>query len=151
LIKDSQVSFRKIAKELGTSTDTIMRRYRRLEKEKVIQPVITVNPLKLGYEAFVYFVIKVSSLKSLREVTEQVSKIPDVLAVMETVGEFDLTIIAMVKNITHTYKIGEDIANVSGVRRVSIDQIAMDQLLRGRTLPPTPWHNLFLKGENANP
>jgi len=38
LVKNSRASFRRIAKQTGLSTDTVMRRYKRLEKEGKIQP-----------------------------------------------------------------------------------------------------------------
>src|SRR5271157_1770462 len=90
LAKNSRISLREIAKKTGVSVDTIARRYANLEKERIIQPVITVNLCKLGYEAIVFFAIQVSSQGELRQITKQVAQVPDVAAVMETTGECDL-------------------------------------------------------------
>jgi Lrp/AsnC family transcriptional regulator for asnA, asnC and gidA len=144
LTKDSRASFRKIAKQTDVSVDTITRRYQKLEKNNVIQPTITVNLRKLGYEAVVFFGLKVASQNVLRKITEKVGTIPDITAVMETTGEYDLTVIAAVRNITHTFKVGEDISKVPGVRRVSIDKFALPSLppWKDSVYPPPIWHNL---------
>lgn len=142
LAKDSRASFRKIAKEIGSSADTIMRRYKKLEKDKVIQPTITINLVKLGYEALATFGLKVVSQNVLRQITEKVAEIPDVTAVMETTGEHDLMVIAAVRSIRHTFKVGEDISNINGVRKVSIDQLQLPPSEEIGIFPPPPWHNL---------
>jgi DNA-binding Lrp family transcriptional regulator len=141
LTKDSRASFRKIAKQTGLSFDTIARRYQELEENHVIQPTIRVNLLKLGYEAFVFFGLKVESQNVLRLITNKVGKIPDVTAVMETIGEYDLMVIATVRNINHTFKVGEDISNVPGVRRVSVERFHLPQS-NDLVFPPPVWHNL---------
>ncbi len=144
LAKDSRASFRRIAAETGLSTDTVMRRYQELEKKKVVQPVLVIDMTKLGYEAWVFYGIRVESQQTVRQITDKVAKIPDIAAVMETTGEYDLTVIAAVRNIKHIYAIGDAIEEVEGVRRVSIDRIQL--LVPGRTIfPPTPWHNLHLE------
>jgi len=141
LTKDSRASFRQIAKQLGTSSDTIMRRFHILEKNLVIQPTITVNLEKLGYEAMAFFGIKVSSQKALRQTTDAVGRIPDITAVMETTGEYDLTVIACVRNIKHVFKMGEEIMKVDGVRRASIHELQLP-FFGDATFPPKIWHNL---------
>ncbi len=146
LAKDSRASFRKIAAETGLSTDTVMRRYQDLEKKKVVQPVLLIDLAKLGYEGEVFFGIHVESQRNVRRVTENVAKIPDMTAVMETTGEFDLTVIAVVRNIKHIYEIGEAISAIEGVRRVSIDRI-MPFDLAWSSFPPSPWHNLNLENQ----
>jgi DNA-binding Lrp family transcriptional regulator len=143
LKKDSRASFRKIAKQTGVSVDTVTRRYQKLEKNNVIQPTITVNLCKLGYEALIFFGLKVTSQNVLRKITDRVATIPDVTAVMETTGEYDLMVNAFVRNIAHTFKVGEDISKVPGVRRVSIDQFKLlSWSPSDGVYPPPIWHNL---------
>ncbi len=144
LAKDSRVSFRKIAAETGLSADTVMRRYKELEKKNVIQPVLSVDMAKLGYEAWVFYGIRVESQQNVRQITEKVAKIPDMSAVMETTGEYDLTVIAAVRSINHIFAVGDAIAEIEGIRRVSIDWIT--PFIPGwSSFPPAPWHNLHLE------
>lgn len=144
LHKDSRVSFRNIAKETGLSTDTIMRRYRHLEKEKVIQPIIKVNLSKLGYEGIASFGIMIASQNMRRKITENVAEILDVNAVMETTGEYDLMVLCAIRNVTHAFKIGEDISKIIGVRRVSLLNFQVASSQDGLIFPPQFWHNLGL-------
>ena len=144
LQKDSRVSFRNISKETGLSTDTVMRRYRQLEKEKVIQPIIKVNLLKLGYESIGSFGIMIESQNMRRKITEKVAEILDVNAVMETTGEYDLMILCAIRNVTHAFKIGEDISKIKGVRRVSLHSLQVASSKGFLIFPPQFWHNLDL-------
>ena len=117
-----------------------MRRYQKLYENHVIQPTIRVNLAKLGYEAFAFFGIMISSQGILRQVTNKVGKITDIVAVMETTGDYDLTVIGVVRNIGHSFKIGKEIAETSGVKKVAIEVF---QLLSPKdTYPPPPWFNL---------
>ena len=140
LAKDSRKSFREIAKQLGISVDTIARRFETLERNKVIQPIIRVDFSKLGYEAIVLFAIKVASQSELSQITEKVSKVPDVTAVMESTGEYDLMVNAVVRNIAHIFAVGEEISKVVGVRRVSLVHFMPSDAIT--IYPPPIWHNL---------
>ena len=141
LVKDSRASFRKIAKETGLSTDTVMRRYKRLEREGEIHPTIIVDFMKLGFEGFVYFAVRVSAESSLSKVTEEVARIPNVTTIMKATGPYDLMIVACVRNMTHAFKIGEEIEAKSGILKVDLDLFWPPQ--KGdASFPPTGWHNL---------
>jgi DNA-binding Lrp family transcriptional regulator len=143
LKKNSRASFRKIAKATGLSTDTVMRRYQKLEKEGVVQPTITVDLVKLGYEAIVYFKVKVTSQNSLPAIIDGIAEIPDVTAIIRATGEYDLLLLACAKSINHMFKIGEDIERIVGIRSVSIDHFNLTK--EYTTFPPPAWHNLHLK------
>ncbi len=146
LYEDSQISFRKIAKETNVSLDTVTRRYQKLIKHGVIQPVIQVDILKLGYQAYVFFGILVVANSIRRTVTDAVTKIPDVVAVMETTGEADLTVIAVTRDILHTFEIGNEINGTKGVRRVWIIKYDIPKLsdpnFYSTIYPPPHWNNL---------
>jgi DNA-binding Lrp family transcriptional regulator len=142
LAKNSRVSFRKIAKETGLSTDTVMRRYKKLEEEGEIQPTIIVDYVKLGYEGLVYFIGGFHPKGNPSKVIEEVTKIPNVIAIMKASGSYDLVIVACMRSITHAFKIGEEIAAKSGnMVNIGIDLFLL--ALKGfDTIPPTDWHNL---------
>lgn len=146
LFKDSQISFRKIAKEMGLSTDTIARRYRKLVEEKVIHPVIQIDITKFGYEGYAFFSIMVDSHNIRRTVTNTVGDLFDVVAVMEETGDSDLTVIAAVRSITHAFEIGENISRTIGVRRVWINSIRVPDMAESSfyqlIYPPPHWNNL---------
>jgi DNA-binding Lrp family transcriptional regulator len=141
LAKNSRASFRKIAEETGLSTDTVMRRYQRLEKERQIQPTITVDSAKLGYEALAYFAVRVAAQNSLHKVIKEVSKIPDVTTIMKATGAYDLMLVACVRSIKHAFKIGEEIEATPDIRSVAIDLFLLPYQ-GDASFPPPGWHNL---------
>jgi DNA-binding Lrp family transcriptional regulator len=149
LYKDSQISFRKMAKEMGLSTDTIARRYKKMIEEKIIHPVIQIDITKFGYEGYVFFSLMVESQNIRRTVTNTVAELPDIVAVMEETGSSDLTVITAVRSITHTFEIGENISKTKGVRRVWINSIRIPNMTESSfyqlIYPPQHWNNL-----NAN-
>jgi len=144
LTKDSRTSFRKIAREIGLSTETAKRRYQKLQKEADMQPTITVDYVKLGYEAMAYFNVRVASQGRLPAIIEEVAKIPDVTTIIKAIGAFDLLLIALVRSVKHAFKIGEEIEAISDISRVTLDMFWLPR--RGdptlATFPPIGWHSL---------
>jgi len=141
LVKNSRASFRRIAKQTGLSTDTVMRRYKRLEKEGKIQPTITVDLTKLGYETMVWYTARVGGQSDISKVIEEVAKIPNLTTIMKATGPYDLMLVACVRNISHAYKIGEEIEAIPGIIKVGID-LYLPPFNVNASFPPPDWHNL---------
>ncbi len=146
LQNNSRISFRKIAKEMGLSADTVMRRYRNLFDNGVIQPTIRIDLRKFGYIGQVFFSIRVFSKSILRQVTDRVAQIPDIVAVMETSGNRDLIAICFVRSIDNILEISDCVMKVQGVRRVTIEHIcgknSKEEDENLMLYPPLFWHNL---------
>ncbi|PVX23015.1 MAG: hypothetical protein CW691_11915 [Candidatus Bathyarchaeum sp.] len=132
LSKNSRLSFRKIAKELNVSTDTVSRRYRKLEQNGIIKSVIQINPIKLGYVGRAMFNLAFISQKSSSEVIDKISIIPDIVLILKTSGVFDLSITARVKDMEHLFSIQDKIVSISGITRMETT------MTRGRALMPGP-------------
>jgi len=97
LLRDSRLSLRQIAKKTGLSLSTIASRLRKLEKTGVIKKyTIEIDPEKLGYVFPVIIDVKVSKGK-LFEVEKEIAKHPNVLAVYDITGEYDVTVYAIFK------------------------------------------------------
>lgn len=141
LAKNSRASFRKIAKQTGLSADTVMRRYKRLEKEGKIQPTITVNLGKLGYETMVWFTARVTGQSDPSKVIEEIAKIPNLTTIMKATGPYDLMLVACARNITHAQKIGKEIEATPGIMKVGID-LFLPPFNVDAAFPPPDWHNL---------
>lgn len=98
LIDNSRQSFREISKKLGVSTVTVMKRARRLEKEKVLGGYTAlVDYEKLGYDIDVMINIKVAHGK-FSEVYPQLKKYDNVTAIYDVTGDFDAAIVAKFRN-----------------------------------------------------
>jgi Lrp/AsnC family transcriptional regulator for asnA, asnC and gidA len=125
---DARMSFRKIAKELGVSADTVMNRYATLQKEGIIQgSTIVLNPQKIGYHAMVVFLIDVSPGRTLSaqappvessQILEKIIRMPNIIVATKSVGDHDLLAIGVVTGFEHLIKVKNDIAKMTGVRDI---------------------------------
>jgi Lrp/AsnC family transcriptional regulator for asnA, asnC and gidA len=129
LTEDARMSFRKIAKELGISPDTVINRYKTLKEKGVIRgSTVIINPKKIGYHAMAVFLIDASPSHILaNEATIDSSLILDKLIQMrniilatKTVGDHDLLAIGVARDFEHLINIGTDIAKIPGVKDLQV-------------------------------
>ena len=98
LLENSRLSYRQIAKKANISVATVMHRVNRLEKEKIIKKFTTkIDYEQLGYDMQVIIDVRVSKGK-LFEVEKKIAKHPNVTAVYDITGDFDVAIVAKFKN-----------------------------------------------------
>ena len=130
LTEDARTSFRKIAKELGVSPDTVINRYAALQKEGVIRgSTIVINPKKIGYQAMAVFMIDTSPAHILARqnnpadsslILERLIHMPNIIVAAKSVGDHDLLAIGVVRGFEHLIKVRNDIAGIPGVRDVQV-------------------------------
>jgi len=116
LAKNGRLPFKKIAEELGTATDTIARRCEKLKINNVIKPVIQINPTNAGYCAVTDFNIVLISHSSITETIERLSKIPDVIHIIKTSGDYDIQVLACIKNMEHFLSIQDEITKMPNIK-----------------------------------
>lgn len=94
LMKNSRLSSREIAKRVKLSTGTVQARIKRLENLGIIKGyTVDLNVDALGYQFPVLIDIKVKGGK-IREVSNMISEMPNVYAVYDITGEYDICVIA---------------------------------------------------------
>ena len=130
LTEDARTSFRKIAKELGVSADTVINRYAALQKEGVIRgSTIVINPKKIGYQAMAVFMIDTSPAHILARqnnpadsslILERLIHMPNIIVAAKSVGDHDLLAIGVVRGFEHLIKVRNDIAGIPGVRDIQV-------------------------------
>jgi Lrp/AsnC family transcriptional regulator for asnA, asnC and gidA len=118
LTKNGRASFRKIAQEIGISTDTVARRYQKLIENKFIKVSIQINPTTLGYQALVTFLIEITNHDKNRIIVEKLSKIPRVSYIATIAGAYDLRVVALVKDLKEIFAINEEIEKVPFIKRI---------------------------------
>ena len=97
LIKNSRLSIREIARRLKLSPGTIQARLKRLEDMGIIKGYTTmIDYEKLGYDFPVLIDVKVSK-GMLFEVEKKIAEHPNVIAVYDVTGEYDIAVIARFK------------------------------------------------------
>ena len=126
MTEDARVSFRKIARELRVSPDTIINRYRALQEKGVIQgSTVVINPEKIGYRGMAAFMIDVSPTHisaieptptESSSILKKLIQMPNIIIATKTVGDHDLLAISVTRDFEHLIKIGDDIARIPGVK-----------------------------------
>ena len=142
---NARISFRRIANQLGISTKTVIKRYKRLRKKDLPYSSISVNLCKLGYIGQAAFLVTVKHKRELKEVCERIANIPNIIVVIRTLGTVDIWLAAPFKNIKQLLKIKQDLANIPGVSGI--------ELLLGKPFASWPL-NVFsplLKNQIENP
>jgi len=131
LTKDARTSFRKIARKLGVSPDTIICRYKALQEQGVIRgSTVVLDPKKIGYKGMAAFMIDTSPTNIIATETtpsdeashilETLIKMPDIILATKTVGDHDMLAIAVIKDVEHLIETGGNIAKISGVKDLKV-------------------------------
>jgi Lrp/AsnC family transcriptional regulator for asnA, asnC and gidA len=130
LTEDARMSFRKIAKELGISPDTVINRYQALQEKGIIRgSTIVINPNKIGYQAMAVFMIDTSPAHILATeptptdsslVLNKLIAMPNIIVATKTVGDHDLLAIGVVIDFQHLIKVRNDIAKIPGVQDIQV-------------------------------
>lgn len=130
LTKDARMSFRKIAKELGISPDTVINRYNTLLEKGIIRgSTVVINPKKIGYQAMAAFMIDTTPTHILAnepsqadssQILEKIIQMRNIIVATKCVGDHDLLAIGVAKDFEHLIAIGNDIAKIPGVSDLQV-------------------------------
>jgi DNA-binding Lrp family transcriptional regulator len=97
LNKNARMSFRRIAKELGISPTTLYDKVRKLEKSGVLKGYIPlIDAESVGYNLMAIIGLRVKQEKDI-DVQDAISNLPQVGAVYEVTGEWDLILVCYFK------------------------------------------------------
>ncbi|MBI5073406.1 Lrp/AsnC family transcriptional regulator [Candidatus Woesearchaeota archaeon] len=97
MLENSRLSYRQIAKKTGMSVATVMHRVNALEEKKIIKKYTALFDYEqLNYDITVIIEMQVSKGK-LENVEKKIAKHPNVVAVYDVTGAFDIIIIAKFK------------------------------------------------------
>ena len=97
LNRDARMSFRRIAKKLGISPTTLYNKVKKLEKSGVLKGYIPlIDAESVGYNLMAIISLRVKQEKDI-EVQDTISNFPQVGAVYEVTGEWDLILVCYFK------------------------------------------------------
>ncbi len=113
------MSFSKIAKKVGKAPDTIAKRYYKLVKRNVLKIVIQINPTKMGYKGWMIFNLTFSAKVPLQEKIKEIIKIPDVIHLVKTKGQFDLVVYVFVKDIDQIFEMQKKFSQFNDLIKIN--------------------------------
>ena len=98
LQKNSRLSLRKIASKVSVSVATVMNRLNRLEADGIVKKYsVYLDYEKLGFDLEALIEIRVSKGR-LIEVERKIASHPNVFAVYDITGDFDVVVLAKFRN-----------------------------------------------------
>lgn len=117
LAHNSRISVRSLANQLGIPHTTLYSRIRRLERLGVIKRYTIVPDLaKLGYAITAATSVSVEG-RHIEELEETVSRRPEIVAVYDITGEYDMLIVAKFRGIGELDSFIKWLNKQRGVRR----------------------------------
>jgi len=121
LTENGRTSFTKLAEEMKLATNTIVRRYNNLKNNGTIKVSIQIDPKKLGYCAIldINLSFAIPSVTS-QSIVETFAKIPDMINVTKTSGDYDLQLTAMIRDIDQMFSIQDEISKISSVSKFDV-------------------------------
>lgn len=99
LREDARTSIREIARRINAPHSTVYERVKKLERKGVITGyTIRIDYKKLGYQVTALILVNVDG-RHILEVEKELAQEPNVLAVYDITGEYDIALLASFKNI----------------------------------------------------
>jgi Lrp/AsnC family transcriptional regulator for asnA, asnC and gidA len=118
--KNADMSFRKIAKKVGISTQSVIRRYNRLRKTVLPYSSITVDIRKLGYIGIALFYLKTSHQHTTSNVFDELLRVPNVIAACKCLGTSDIFAVAPFSDVEQLYEVKQGICKTPGVKQMEV-------------------------------
>lgn len=114
---DGRCSNREIARSLGVPEATVRYRVRRLTESGLLRITALVEPEKLGYTLTAVVSLQADG-KQVPQIAETLSEFPEVMYLVITTGEYDITFTATFINHDDLYRFLTDrLAGIPGVIR----------------------------------
>jgi Lrp/AsnC family transcriptional regulator, leucine-responsive regulatory protein len=128
LADDGRISIEDLGKRIGISTGLARKKYEKLRDNGILKITIQVNLRKIGYSAMCIFFTVISGENSL-SIIQQISKIPEVISIMKTTGDYDLQIYAIIQNIDQLLFIQEEISKIQGISKFDLELLRFNEML----------------------
>jgi len=122
--ENASISFRKIAKKVGISTQLVIKRYKRLDKTVLPLSAITVDLRKLGYKGLALLLVRTSKTHTISKVFDEIVQIPNIIVSHKCVGAVDMYLVVPFFNVTELLAVRQRLRDTPGIKEIelSIDE-----------------------------
>lgn len=120
LSENARISFRKVAKQLGISTQSVIKRYKRMREIVLPFSSITLDLGKIGYIGQAIFWIKISHERRTAKVFREICQIPNIIIAYKCLGHIDIVVAAPFSSINQLIKLNQEISKTSGITQIDL-------------------------------
>ncbi len=128
LADDGRISIKAIAEKIGVSANLARKKFEKLRDNGILKITIQIDLKKIGYSAMCIFFVVISGENS-QSIIQQISKLPEIISIMKTTGDYDLQIYAMVQNIDQLLFIEEEISKIQGISKIDLELLRLSEKL----------------------
>ncbi|KAJ50309.1 Lrp/AsnC family transcriptional regulator for asnA, asnC and gidA [Clostridium tetanomorphum] len=121
LIKDSRTPFLEIARQCHVSGGTIHVRIKKMEEMNIIKgSKLIIDTAKIGFDICCFIGINLEKASFLSQVAESLEKIPEIVELYYTTGDYSIFLKVICQNISHLQKLLADkLQIIEGVQSTS--------------------------------
>ncbi len=116
LSQKSRTPLAKIAEQIGLTTKTVTKRYRRLREINLLtRSTVTLDLNKLGYRALANFYIRVSKRSQIERIYCQLLHVSNLIVIIRLIGSYDLYASVVLKDLNGLFEVTEKIRKINGL------------------------------------
>lgn len=120
LSENARLSFRKLAKKVGISTQSVIKRYKKMRTTVLPFSSITLDLRKLGYIGTAVCYIKTSHVHTTSSVFDELLRVPNVIVATKCLGHVDVMLAIPFKNLEDLYYVKQRISETLGVKQLEV-------------------------------
>lgn len=122
LCKEARTPFKTIAEDLGVGIDAIIRRYEKLQKQRIILgSTIILSSEVCGIQGLCGLFIKIKSGSNVTYVEDQLRKISGLAEEFRMIGEYDLYVNMFYRDFGEVIALMDTIRQIKGI--INIDSV----------------------------
>jgi Lrp/AsnC family transcriptional regulator, regulator for asnA, asnC and gidA len=118
LNKNGRMPFSEIAKNIGSSTDTVARRYSRLIRNGYIKVTIQINPSAAGYKGLATCLLSIHSQEAAKIAIEELATIPNISYITKISGDYELQFALLIRDFEDLLEVNKRIMMLSGIEKI---------------------------------
>ncbi len=135
LIDDGRIAFSTLAEEIGSSNTLVHQRVRKLKELGILtKPTFLVSPEHAGYDTCAFVLIIVREASQIKDVTDALKKIPEVVSCVSIMGRYDLMVRVYAVNNRHLQDIVHDklqaISDIESTNTMVAFEVSFERQIR---------------------
>lgn len=121
LCKNARVPFKRIAAQIGIATETVLRRFRKLQEDGVVLgSSVVLSSKACGFKELVGFSVKTKSGISITAVKDKLADIPQINAIWQGCGAYDFYAEAFLRDVSEMHEVLDNIRRIEGINAIAI-------------------------------